>query len=164
MRRAVRRSTPRIARAYVTISCLPPGLTTDEPPREATHTPESQELRIAIEVTNRGSAPANVSAWLLTCHVGHRLPEQPPYDKAKASAAKTFLAADHSVRFGAAFVVSSKDMAMVRSGDSGLWILGYVDYRNAFAARYRSGFVRRWNPRSAESGNNLTLEAKARYD
>jgi hypothetical protein len=164
MRRAVRRATPRIARAYVTISCPPPGLTTDEPPREGSHASESQELRVAIEVRNRGNTPANVSAWLLTCHVGHPLPEQPPYERARASQKRIYLPTDGCLRLSGSLAVSAKDVAMVRSGDSGLWVFGYVDYRSAFGARYRSGFVRRWNPRSPDSGNNLVIESKPRYD
>ena len=164
VRRAVRKATRRIERAYVSISYLPPGVVTDEPPREGPEASEPQELRIGIEVTNRGGAPANVTAYLLTHHIGHRLPEDPPYGKARVSAAKAFLPADRSFRFSSAFAVSAKDMASLRAGDASLWILGYVDYRNDFKTRYRSGYARRWNPRSAESGNNLVIEAKPRYN
>lgn len=164
VQRAVRRATRRIERAYVSISYVPPGLVTDEPPRDGPDASEPQELRIAIEVTNRGDAPANITAYLLTYHIGHRLPADPPYDKARATSSKAFLAADQSFRFKSALAVSAKDMATVRTGDASLWILGYVDYRDGFQKRYRSGYARRWNPRSAESGNNLVIEAKPRYN
>ena len=164
VRFAVRRATKRIERAYVSVSYVPPGLVTDEPPSDGPEASEPQELRLAIEVTNRGSAAANITAYLLTYHIGHRLPEEPPYGKAQASSSKAFLAADHSFRFKSALAVSAKDMTTVRTGEASLWILGYVDYRDGFQKRYRSGYARRWNPRSAESGNNLVIETKPRYN
>lgn len=164
LRRAVRRAIPRIDRAYVSISYVPPGLVTDEAPRDGAEASEPQELRIAIEVTNRGGAPANITAYLLTHHVGKGLPEDPPYANARPSSSRAFLLADRSLRFNRALAVSAKDMATVRRGQASLWILGYVDYRNEFQQRYRSGYARRWNPRSAESGNNLVVEANPRYN
>jgi hypothetical protein len=164
VRRAVRRAIRRIERAYVSISCVPPGLVIDEPPKDGPEASEPQELRIAIEVTNRGGAPANITAYLLTHHIGQGLPEDPPYAKARPSSAKAFLPADHSFRFNCVLALGAKDMAVVRTGQARLWILGYVDYRDNFQKRYRSGYARRWNPRSAESGNNLVIEAKPRYN
>lgn len=164
LRTAVRRVTRRIERAYVSISYVPPGLVTDEPPRDGPDASEPQELRIAIEVTNRGIAAANVTAYLLTHHIGQGLPEHPPYAKARPSSSKAFLPADHSFRFNGVLNVSAKDMAMLRAAETNLWVLGYVDYRNAYQKRYRSGYARRWNPRSAESGNNLLIETKPRYN
>lgn len=164
VRTTVRRVTRRIERAYVSISYVPPGLVSDEPPRDGPDASEPLELRLAIEVTNRGSTPANITAYLLTYHIGHRLPEEPPYGTARASSSKALLAADHSFRFKSALAVSAKDMATVKTGDASLWILGYVDYRDGFQKRYRSGYARRWNPRSAESGNNLVIETKPRYN
>jgi hypothetical protein len=149
-----------VERAYVDLSHQsPPGLKFDPSQTGPDWTPS-----VNLNIKNHGKTPADISGVFLrlVVHDGP-LPPQPPYDEAREKELRAVLMPNETVSVhwpckpvpGSLFQSIQNDQKVV-------WVIGYVDYRDRFGARHRSGYARRYD--RVSKGNNLIFEVKPDYN
>jgi len=85
------------------------------------------------------------------------LPAKPPY--APGGPVAAFLVAGDE--FFQNLTITASEFAQIQAGALA-YVLGYVDYRDQFGQRHRSGYARRFDARSPE--NNLVFATEAGYN
>jgi hypothetical protein len=154
--------TRTIERAYVKLSHKPPGV----------YVLSGAEIRVTIQVTNMGHTPATVTEVMVTPIVldwGQALPPSPIYEApGPLPSAKGFLGSDEPFFVHASFEIP--EWPEIRAGQKLLFLVGYVDYIDAFGVRHRGGYGRRYDPRldranlPTEQINNLTVVPDLDYN
>jgi hypothetical protein len=147
----------RAERAYVKLSHSPPGLTFEA----------SGIFFVEIEVRNCGRTPAKVTDTLLkpiSLPVNESLPPNPDYSRHRQfPSSSAFLVANDYFFFGEeGFTVGADAMSDLQNGVRKLYLIGYVDYVDAFGTKHRGGYARRYAPH--QTGNNLILVPDSAYN
>jgi hypothetical protein len=122
-------------------------------------------------VTNFGRTPAKVTDTLLKSVLlpaGERLPERPNYSRDRGMpSSKAFLVTNDHFYVGDNFKFENDTPHKLRTSELWLYVIGYVDYVDAFGDRHRSGYARRYDPDQdqgpIETRNNLVLVADSAY-
>ena len=98
-------------------------------------------VRVTVQVKNFGRTPANITDVVVTPFVVRprmALPEKPIYEGTQGyPAARAFLVANNRIFTHAAFPLP--EFQQVLLGQLTLYLLGYVDYVDAFGQRHRGG-------------------------
>ena len=150
---------PIVERAYVKLSHKPPGLIFDA----ARH-----QVSVVIQVVNMGHTPATVTDVKLTPVTrlkGYGLPSSPSYSAPKdLPSVEGSLGADEPFFIHATFDLP--EWHDVQAERMMLYLVGYVDYIDAFEVRHRGGYARLYEKRLdvGEPRNNLTIVADLAYN
>src|SRR4051794_29276081 len=100
---------------------------------------------MAFSIRNNGNTPAHVIelAGQPYFPAGNpapsHLPEDPP--ELLKTGTRAFLVRGDSFNRQQLLPIAPHEIAEIRAGDRSLWILGYVDYIDAFGIRHRSGYA-----------------------
>lgn len=135
-----------VQRAYLWIEPLSPGFII--PVDDAIKQKEERDVSFVLRIINRGSTPAVVEvANFYLVITDEPLLEDPEYTDDHRVDFGGFLVPGHHFQLFRNVIVSAETLSLV-GGDSPfvLYLLGYVDYVDAFGRRHRSGFARRYNP------------------
>ena len=92
-----------------------------------------------------------------------KLPDEPNYERKGAARRQAFLVANMAVYFGDNFSVTRTQLQQVNDGTLKLYLLGYVDYMDAFGQKHRGGYARIYDPRPGLS-NNLGFVTEDGYN
>jgi hypothetical protein len=158
----------RVERAYVKLSHteqgvffsvkhhgqLPPG----------TQAENEGVLSLEIQAKNWGETPARLTAIALGpiyIQGGKKLPATPPYPE--PAIIGNFLVRGEESFIEFKFTVDKKTSADLLRGTVTLYMIGYVDYVDAFGGRHRSGYARIWT-REAVKNLNVVTDAAYSYD
>lgn len=149
-------------RAYVKMGHVLPGIEYDEP-----H-PSSPFciIRIRFKVKNFGKTPAVVSdvqAGGCVLDTEILLPSNPPYLRLDATP-NAFLVPGEDFEWPKRIALDRLLAAAAWMGTRRLWVYGFVDYRDSFGGRHRSGWVRYYNYAADPGTDNLFQTAEGRYD
>ncbi len=145
-------------RAYVVMSHNPPGLVVPEPVNNA------RLLRASVNVQNKGNTPARVTnAMLMVYSSSNPLPDAPPYAPGDGPPPTAYLAQSENFNVSGDFPIQEPAWLQIQNGTRTLWLLGYVDYIDAFHQHQRAGYARRFVP-NGPAGNNLPFETKNGYN
>jgi hypothetical protein len=141
-------------RAYVTMSHEAPGVVFDTEGLSS----------LTIKIKNYGRTPAKVTDTLLKPVIlppSEKLPPKPNYirEKENLESPKAFLVRDDY------FIVTeyfdTKEQLAIQEGPAILYLIGYVDYVDAFDRRHRGGYARKYVP--SDKINNLKLVPDSAY-
>jgi len=132
-------------RAYVKMSHKPPGLRIGHE--------GAGDYRLDLEVTNFGRTPAMVTdvlVKLIALPPGQLLPLAPDYRlyHNPHASLKAFLVTNDTFTFTGwwGWPILTKLIGEIRSTtDEELYVVGYVNYTDAFGNRYRSGYARKYD-------------------
>jgi hypothetical protein len=146
-----------IERGYISISHeTPPGLFLGAPPMG--------RARLSIHIRNSGNTPAAFTKAVMRAVVYRQdetLPTTPDYGD-HTSAGSGYLVKADFVTIRADLRIEGAEnwqIAPYPGGRHTLYIIGYVDYIDAFQVRHRYGFGRRYDPGIDHRPNWLTDEA-----
>jgi hypothetical protein len=147
--------TRTVERAYLKFSHRPTGL----------RCARTGECCVEMGIHNRGHTPATVTGVLFE-HVitaTPHLPVSPSYTAGKEKPRSAFLVAGMQFGFEEKFDVTPKEYSEIRRAKLHLFLLGYVDYIDAFGQRHRAGYARVYNPLSGHP-NNLSFIPQPGYN
>jgi hypothetical protein len=142
-------------RAYVTMSHEAPGVVF-----------ETEGLfYLTIKVKNYGRTPAKVTDTLLKPVIlppGEKLPPKPNYirDRENLESSKAFLVCNDYFIVTEYFDTKEQILA-IQEGTAILYLIGYVDYLDAFNKRHRGGYARKYV--LFDKINNLQLVSDSAY-
>ena len=142
-------------RAYVTMSHEAPGVVF-----------ETEGLfYLTIKIKNYGRTPAKVTDTLLKPVIlppGEKLPPKPNYirDRENLESPKAFLVRDDYFIVTEYFDTKEQILA-IQDGTAILYLIGYVDYVDAFDKRHRGGYARKYV--LFDKINNLKLLPDSAY-
>lgn len=146
-------------RAYVSMSHNPPGFII-----AAASVNNARSLRVVIAVTNKGNTPARVTdAQVFVHYSSNPLPADPPYATLTGPPSTAYLVKNEQFNIDSPFSYPEHIWAQIQAGGLTLWVLGYVDYVDAFNQRHRAGYARRYAP-GAPAQNNLPFETQHGYN
>jgi hypothetical protein len=145
-------------RAYVTMSHEAPGVVF-----------ETEGLfYLTIKVKNYGRTPAKVTDTLLKPVIlppGEKLPPKPNYirDRKNLESSKAFLVCNDYFIVTEYFDTKEQILAIlaIQEGTAILYLIGYVDYLDAFNKRHRGGYARKYV--LSDKINNLQLVSDSAY-
>jgi hypothetical protein len=99
------------------------------------------------------------------------LPTTPDYRRSAGGSDKAFLVANEEIFAPQTFPIQPDSVQAIKAGRLKLYIIGYVDYVDAFGSKFRSGYARVYDPAvdegvpPAERSNLLYFPAaKYNYD
>ena len=133
--------------------------------------PEYQGIKpgMSFRIHNHGNTPARIIELALQpwFPVGNpeltRLPEVPP-DLLKTGS-RAFVVRGDSFSRHTILPISPQEITEIRNGERNLWILGYVDYIDAFHVRHRAGYARKYFRGWDKPGIDcLVIEAQEGYN
>ena len=142
-------------RAYVTMSHEAPGVVF-----------ETEGLSyLIIKIKNYGRTPAKVTDTLLKPVIlppGEKLPPKPNYirDRENLESPKAFLVCDDYF-FVTEYFDNKEQFLAIQEGTAILYLIGYVDYVDAFNKRHRGGYARKYV--LFDKINNLKLVPDSAY-
>jgi hypothetical protein len=118
---------------------------------------------VTVRVKNFGNTPATIRRVSLALRVSRdRLPRRPRYGPPDDDIGFFLVKGDH-FDVTPSLAISAEEAERIVDG-APVWLLGYVDYRDAFRRRYRAGYARRYDPDPASGADNLTFETQRGYN
>jgi hypothetical protein len=118
---------------------------------------------VTVRVKNFGNTPATIRRVSLALRVSRdRLPRRPRYGPPDDDIGFFLVKGDH-FDVTPSLAISTEDAERIVDG-APVWLIGYVDYRDAFRRRYRGGYARRYDPDPASGANNLIFESQRGYN
>lgn len=134
--------------------------------------PEEGKIRVAMQVKNCGKTPGTVTYQLLGPIVVRardgKLVSPPDYSALKdARTPETFLIPDGLYKWDIGFEFKDEGIVeAIEAGEFTLFLIGYVDYKDQFGGRHRSGYARIYVPRDPNSpqGNNLSYPTASGFN
>lgn len=143
-------------RAYVKLSHASPGLKAES----------TGLFSVNMQAKNTGRTPANITEMRVKPVLlsnGESLPSRPNYERQGSQTRKAFLVADMAVYFGDTFSVTPAQAEQINDGTLKLYLIGYVDYIDAFGQHHRGGYARLYDPQPGLS-NNLAFVTEGGYN
>jgi hypothetical protein len=157
-----------IERAYLTLSHSPPGikfsddviaLVDDEQIRNP-----AQNATVRIGIKNYGNTPASVSRILVqVIFTDEQLPPTPQYDETFAKDIRVSVVKTETVFTRHNWPVDFSAIEKTKAGTIRLYVVGYVDYRDQFGERHRSGYARVFEP-SIDQPDSYWKESDRSFD
>jgi hypothetical protein len=118
---------------------------------------------VTMRVKNFGNTPATIGRVSLALRVTRdRLPRRPRYGPPDDDIGFFLVKGDH-FDVTPSIAISAEDAERIVDG-APVWLIGYVDYRDAFRRRYRAGYARRYDPDPASGVDNLIFETQRGYN
>jgi len=149
--------TRTVERAYVKLSHMQPGLKSEP----------TGLFFVRMRAKNTGRTPASVTDMRVKPVLTPKaksLPAKPNYKrKGGDTTHKAFLVANGSAYFGDNFSITPSELEQVKDGTLKLYLIGYVDYIDAFGERHRGGYARIYDPQPGVP-NNLGFVAQDGYN
>jgi type II secretory pathway pseudopilin PulG len=122
---------------------------------------------VKMQAKNTGRTPATVTDMrvkpVLLSNADNLSPE-PNYERKGSDTHKAFLVANGSAYFGDNFSITPSQLAQVNDGTLKLYLIGYVDYIDAFGERHRGGYARLYDPSQPGPDNNLFFVTEDGYN
>jgi hypothetical protein len=123
---------------------------------------------LTIKIKNYGRTPAKVTDTLLKPVIlprGEKLPPKPNYirDKENHESQKAFLVRDDYFIVTEYFDIKEQILT-IQEGTAILYLIGYVDYVDAFDKRHRGGYARRYVFSDKTNDLQLVLDGAYTYD
>jgi hypothetical protein len=117
---------------------------------------------VRIAVKNHGKTPGTVTRVHVEGVIGATLPAIPEYKDILVRPPQEAI-----LMPGERFIMPKEGLsgALIPVGGlqgQHLWVIGYVEYKDRFQRRHRSGYARRYNPDQPE--NNLGIEGQFGYN
>jgi hypothetical protein len=121
---------------------------------------------VRVEIHNAGRTPATVIEMFVKpafVSIASTLPVTPDYSRQRTEPPRRgFLVADMSAYFNEQFDISTEQANQIVAGSLTLYVIGYVDYIDAFGQHHRGGYARRFECQSV--ANNLVFVTEAGYN
>jgi hypothetical protein len=141
-----------VERAYVEMSHTSPGL-------------NPVNKRVEIEVKNTGRTPAKVMGVKLGYVIAgsnQPPPATPPYDQTNDHpGAQAFLHSESSFYVRRGLEIPASDWSEITAGQKTLYVIGLVEYVDAFEVWHRAGYARRYA--HGRANNNLAFVTGGAY-
>ena len=119
---------------------------------------------VPLRVENRGHTPAHVTDVRVNHMIAETLPENPDYGPESPMAGHGRLVGRMGFSFKRPIIVGPGELDVINHGTMKLYVLGYADYTDAFGCKYRSAFVRRFDPQGSDENNLVFVNQSAHYE
>lgn len=122
--------------------------------------PEPACYRLHVQIANSGSTAAHIEGGgIQSAPLMDETPFTPPVrtPEGRGAIAPAFLDARTRYVRTLTYHLAPDDLRALR--DNRLWLVGYVDYVDAFGVRHRAGFCHRVSPEEKEGRNRLLVDA-----
>jgi hypothetical protein len=127
-------------RAYVSISHQLPGVEISSYAQTKAgqeHFGGMHDAEVGYRIKNSGNTPARITDIVLTHHVAESARPAPPAPIGPGSGESIYLEKGDGAADALRFQLSDDEVKALKRDDLRLWILGYVDYIDAFDTRRR---------------------------